>query len=75
MKDLLKTYAPVAFILVGAGIYWAIGSVGALKDTIVALEEQNKQIVIAITGNCEAAGFVPGPVEETEEDASTADTP
>ena len=75
MKDLLKTYAPIFFAAVGAFIYWSVGSVNALKDQVAALEEQNKQIAIAISGNCEAAGFVEAPAEETEEDASPTDTP
>lgn len=76
MKDLLKTYAPIFFALVGAFIYWSVGSVNALKDTVAALEEQNKQIAIAIQGNCEAAGFVLAPAEEeVSEDSSPTDTP
>jgi len=73
MKDLLKTYSPVAFVLAGALGYWSIGSVGAMKDQVAAMQEQTRVIILAASGNCEALSeLVP---EEESEDASTADTP
>ena len=71
MKDLLKTYAPVAFLAVGAFIHWSFGSINTLRATVDELHEQNTNIVLGMTNNCkvifENQGHVVLTAEEAEE--------
>jgi len=69
MKDLLKTYAPVAFLATGAFIYWSFGSINALRATVDELREQNVNIVLGMTSNCKALFEKEGHIVLTAEEA------
>ena len=60
MKDLLKTYAPLVALAIGAFAYWGFGQVSALK-------EQNELLLLALNNQCEAIVALAPQEEEVEE--------
>lgn len=54
MKDLLKTYAPLVALAVGALVYWSYIQIVILRDSVELIREQNVNIVLSATQNCEA---------------------
>ena len=81
MKDLLKTYAPLVALLVGAFGYWTWGQVSNLREINALLLGRNAQLELALANQCttllEQQGFtvtLPEPPEPEPEEQDGEDT-